>query len=894
MLGHDAARSGGTARDIRPPFTRKWYRLFADEGIQSGVQPVVAEGKVFIGTLAGTLHAIDAETGHDVWSFQAGGPILHTAAVSAGRVCFGAADGVVYALEARDGREAWAFRTPAALWNAPAIHEGLVCIGGRDGILHALEVDTGNPRWRSDLGAPLLNSPAIDAKRGRVYIGSEALRVSALSLADGRRLWESEPLPGASLRGYHPVIAPDGSVMVTTQPVIGYDRFQALLLDLAREVFGDFASWRHQEAENKELRARNFRQMERPETHPAQLAYLRRRLTEEPAFQTFFILDPDTGKQRFVAPIVASESMNGPGAPPLVTGDGKVIVKYQVLLRSRYEHYSPFLNIGYLDTKTGDVTPIMDQTRTYGWHDSLLLVHDEQCQLSLAGRLLLNTHQDNVNALDLDTLRGYADPLALNIHEPAKDEALAIRLDAWRGRELPPGGEWLIRGTAVYGGGSVLDVPVAIANDSFYYLPTHELNAGCALIAYRATPGAPAPKRTPPSPAKLSPNEWAKIQDLPWDWDTLATPRLKSLLDSLPAPVPGTTAAPLAAEAEARAAEIPEAELDAIIWQPAFTPGSARNSSEADPALVSRLRSAVEELLARRWQPLVLPAAKAPEEAYRFFNDPSETAYTLLLARPLLDPEIRSRTDATLRQLFERGLPRAHDSAAGEARVPYSVPLRQLRVVDEIARDDLARLYVWWLYSQTEPGAGLAASRWPELRQALDPPAGKVDDDCGNSRLAGLIAACRLAKQANDQPTLDKTLVRARRQMRQRLAYELANTRGGVIRTLPNGRGAFSRWRRLTPDVARLLAGRALPIEQRLMRVYVDYHRPCWWLAWNIEQLMRNEAPNQLPTTPMEIFSARALILGESGKDLAPFIDLPWCRADEFYVQKLALTLLQR
>src|SRR3954470_22637437 len=98
MLAHDISRSGATAEEIRPPFERKWYRLFADEGLMAGVQPVIADGKVFIGTLNGTLHAINAETGEDDWTFVAGGSILHACAVADGRVFFGAADGVIYAL----------------------------------------------------------------------------------------------------------------------------------------------------------------------------------------------------------------------------------------------------------------------------------------------------------------------------------------------------------------------------------------------------------------------------------------------------------------------------------------------------------------------------------------------------------------------------------------------------------------------------------------------------------------------------------------------------------------------------------------------------------------------------------------------------------------------------
>jgi hypothetical protein len=127
--------------------------------------------------------------------------------------------------------------------------------------------------------------------------------------------------------------------------------------------------------------------------------------------------------------------------------------------------------------------------------------------------------------------------------------------------------------------------------------------------------------------------------------------------------------------------------------------------------------------------------------------------------------------------------------------------------------------------------------------------------------------------------------------MRSRLEYELAHPRGGVLRTVPNGRMVVARWRRLTPDVARLISAYAQPTTTRLIETYVERQRPGWWIAWNVEQLMRNEAPFQLPTTPLEIFTARALLLKESSQKLKAWLDLPWCRADEFYIQKLALTL---
>jgi hypothetical protein len=308
-------------------------------------------------------------------------------------------------------------------------------------------------------------------------------------------------------------------------------------------------------------------------------------------------------------------------------------------------------------------------------------------------------------------------------------------------------------------------------------------------------------------------------------------------------------------------------------------------------AVAQQLAKHVRELLGQSWQPLILPAAKAPEEAYRVFNDPSETVYSLLLARPFLEPELQRDTDACLERLIRSGLPRVYPAKVGVSRVPYAVPGSMMRVVDDGVRDDLARLYPLWLWSTTPAGSQWLHHAWPQLRDRPSVPASKVEDDCGNSRLAGLIAYCRLAKAAGDIHALEAALPEVRQSMRKRIAYELAHTRGGLIRVIPNQRSVLARWRRLTPEVAKLLAEYALPIQRHLMQVYVDRHRPAWWLSWNVEQLMRNEAPFQLPTTPLEIFTAKALVIEEPAATLRAWLDLPWCHADEFYLQKLALTL---
>jgi hypothetical protein len=180
---------------------------------------------------------------------------------------------------------------------------------------------------------------------------------------------------------------------------------------------------------------------------------------------------------------------------------------------------------------------------------------------------------------------------------------------------------------------------------------------------------------------------------------------------------------------------------------------------------------------------------------------------------------------------------------------------------------------------------------WDRARAEISFDASKGEPDLGNGRLAGLLAACRLARAAGDEAFLTEARPKVREAMRERLRYELAHTEGGLITEAPVGRTILGRWHRLTPDVARLLRRFAQPIHERLMEVYVDHHRPAWWMAWNVELLWRNEAPFSFPEMSRDIFAARALLLRRPAAELASFVDIPWCRGDEYFIQKLALTL---
>jgi outer membrane protein assembly factor BamB len=64
----------------------------------SNSSPVVADGKVFIGSDTGTLFAINETTGNLIWSYSTGGGIQSSPAVANGRVYFGNKNGVLYSI----------------------------------------------------------------------------------------------------------------------------------------------------------------------------------------------------------------------------------------------------------------------------------------------------------------------------------------------------------------------------------------------------------------------------------------------------------------------------------------------------------------------------------------------------------------------------------------------------------------------------------------------------------------------------------------------------------------------------------------------------------------------------------------------------------------------------
>ena len=219
QLGNGPQHTGFSPEKLKAPFKLKWNAQFQPERLYPANQPVIAGGKVFLGTESGNLYALDAADGKRLWKFPAAadehvGPILGAAGVEGGKVFFASMDGSVYGLEAETGKLAWKF-DPAlrtGFSTAVLLADGKVFAPNRGGTLFALNQGDGKAAWKADLGCPLLQAPAFND--GRLYIAGMDCRLRALDArapgagdGSGKELWTTEPLKGAlAFKDYWPVV----------------------------------------------------------------------------------------------------------------------------------------------------------------------------------------------------------------------------------------------------------------------------------------------------------------------------------------------------------------------------------------------------------------------------------------------------------------------------------------------------------------------------------------------------------------------------------------------------------------------------------------------------------------------------------------------------------------
>lgn len=183
------------------------------------------EGKAYVTSADGTLHAINAENGDEEWTAEVTSgeyDLLGRAApaVADGQV-FVISSGTLTAFDSEDGAELWQKAKEEQYQpyefhadSSPSVIDGVVYTGEDESFIIGLDATTGEHAWKGQLGSRVTipNSPAVTDSR--LYAGSTSGQVGAFDRESGDRIWRLELEDGERVRG-SPVVA-HGRVYVTT------------------------------------------------------------------------------------------------------------------------------------------------------------------------------------------------------------------------------------------------------------------------------------------------------------------------------------------------------------------------------------------------------------------------------------------------------------------------------------------------------------------------------------------------------------------------------------------------------------------------------------------------------------------------------------------------------
>ena len=392
QLGYSPQRTSYFPAEVAWPWKVKWIwngPATGDDGappadhlkLPKGVQPITGGGLLYVGHSDGFVRAISETNGEQAWISQdLGGAVINTGAYDAGvqAVYFGAQNGKFYMLDARTGEQKRVVDLHGSIDMAPLLAGGAIYVGSQSGILYALDKTTLEQRWSYDAEAALIASPAYSANHGGlVIILAENKSVIALAARDGKLQWKRnvnadvDPVRGTVFADTYPVVS-DGNDLVVVRSFLSWEKV-----------------WQPDGGA------------------PTTVAEIRDFLTENPTYQSFFVLNLADGTPRYVAPVMIGGIGNGgdlEAPPPQVVikqlADGSEIG--YLLWRNRQSCISicdgrSDNTLGEMDLSTGNIRFV----QAHKDEGTMRMPTDEQSPLSMAGEMIFHAHWQLLGAVKI-------------------------------------------------------------------------------------------------------------------------------------------------------------------------------------------------------------------------------------------------------------------------------------------------------------------------------------------------------------------------------------------------------------------------------------------------------------------------------------------------------------
>lgn len=178
--------NGVSQSTFSPPIRLLWKFKTGDE-IKSS--PIIAENKVFVGSMDGNLYTLDLK-GKLLWKFKTEASIEAPPLYYRGTIVVGSMDGTVYAINASTGKLKWKFVTGGQITGgANWMTDGtglLLLVPSYDYNLYCLNFETGKQRWKAETNNYLNGSAATDNRK--VTIGGCDSYLHIIDARNGKSL----------------------------------------------------------------------------------------------------------------------------------------------------------------------------------------------------------------------------------------------------------------------------------------------------------------------------------------------------------------------------------------------------------------------------------------------------------------------------------------------------------------------------------------------------------------------------------------------------------------------------------------------------------------------------------------------------------------------------------
>jgi hypothetical protein len=289
-----------------------------------------------------------------------------------------------------------------------------------------------------------------------------------------------------------------------------------------------------------------------------------------------------------------------------------------------------------------------------------------------------------------------------------------------------------------------------------------------------------------------------------------------------------------------------------------------------------------------------------------FFQHPELLFHALSGALPFLSTPTADRTRAFLRDLLPHYPPFAvagWDRRAGQPRESYTVP-PGLRLSGHGQARSAFGVHAFWTYCHFANDPAAARSHWPAIQRRIQPlldapypfDIRRTDysrDEAAllNGNLAGLIGFIQLARLLDQTDAELEALPRLTELLQHRVNLERVNPRLLDRSTATRSLHLFhlARYEQLTPEIAHAIRHWSHDLASPRLRAFRE-SRPAWWLAFG-DRTVGGENYTNPPHFTHALFTAASLLEQASATTLFGWLDVPWCKADLYFIERCTLAL---